>query len=35
MTSRWNTYAGDKGDFIIEEDLKSILGKENYGNLFL
>lgn len=34
VTGRWNTCAGDTGDFITEEDLKSILGKENYNKLF-
>lgn len=33
VTSRWNTYAGDTGDFITGEDLKSILGKEKYNKL--
>lgn len=34
VTSRWNTYAGDNGDFITEYELKSILGTENYTKLF-
>ena len=34
VTSRWNTYTGDTGDFITDEDLKSILGIDNYHNLF-
>ena len=34
VTSRWNTYAGDTGDFITEENLKSILGIDNYRKLF-
>lgn len=33
ITSRWNTCAGDTGDFISEEELKSILGIENYNKL--
>ena len=33
VTSRWNTYAGDTGDFITEQELKSILGMENYNKL--
>ena len=35
ITSRWNTYEGDTGNFISEEELKSILGKENYEKLFI
>ena len=34
VTSRWNTCAGDTGDFITEDELKSILGMENYNKLF-
>ena len=34
ITSRWNTCAGDAGDFITEDELKSILGIENYNKLF-
>lgn len=33
VTSRWNTYAGDTGDFLTEQELKSILGIENYRRL--
>ena len=33
ITSRWNTCAGDTGDFITEDELKSILGMENYNKL--
>lgn len=33
ITSRWNTFAGDTGDFISEDELKSILGIENYNKL--
>ena len=34
ITSRWNTCAGDTGNFITENELKSILGMENYNKLF-
>ena len=34
VTSRWNTYAGDTGDFLTEQELKSILGIDNYRRLF-
>lgn len=34
IVSRWNTYAGDNGKFITEEELKSILGTEKYNKLF-
>ena len=33
VTSRWNTCAGDTGEFITEDELKSILGMENYNKL--
>lgn len=33
ITSRWNTCAGDTGNFITEDELKSILGMENYNKL--
>ncbi len=33
ITSRWNTCAGDTGDFITEDELKSILGMKNYNKL--
>ncbi len=33
ITSRWNTCADDTGDFITENELKSILGIENYNKL--
>lgn len=33
ITSRWNTCSGDTSDFITEEELKSILGMENYNKL--
>ena len=35
ITSRWNTYEGDTGNFISEEELKTILGDENYKKLFV
>ena len=34
VTSRWNTCAGDTGDFLSEEELKTILGGK-YNELFL
>ena len=34
ITSRWNTCAGDTGNFITEDELKSILGMKNYYKLF-
>ncbi len=34
VTSRWNTYAGDTDDFLSEQELKSILGIDNYRRLF-
>lgn len=33
ITSRWNTCACDTGDFITVNELKSILGTENYNKL--
>lgn len=33
ITSRWSTCAGDTGNFITENELKSILGMENYNEL--
>lgn len=33
VTSRWNTYAGNTGGFLTEQELKSILGIENYNKL--
>lgn len=35
ITSRWNTYEGDTGNFISEKELKSILGEKNYKKLFI
>lgn len=34
ITSRWNTYSGDNGDFITVDELKKILGKANCDKLF-
>lgn len=34
VTSRGNTYAGDTGGFLTEQELKSILGIDNYRRLF-
>ena len=33
ITSRWNTYSGDSGNFITEEELKKILGGANYDKM--
>lgn len=33
ITSRWNTYTEDSGNFITEDELKLILGMENYNIL--
>lgn len=33
ITSRWNTYTGDSGDFITEEELKKILGDANFDKM--
>ena len=33
ITSRWNTCGGDTGHFITEDELKTILGMENYNKL--
>lgn len=35
VTSRWNTCAGDTGDFLSPEELKNILGEDNYNRLFV
>ncbi len=35
ITSRWNTFEGNTGNFISEEELRTILGEENYQNLFI
>lgn len=34
VTSRWNTCAGDAGDFLSPEDLRKVLGEENFNKLF-
>lgn len=33
ITSLWDTCAGDIGDFITQDELKSILSIENYNKL--
>lgn len=33
VTSRWNTCAGDTGDFLSPEEIRTILGEENYRKL--
>lgn len=33
ITSRWNTYSGDNGYFIGEDELKKILGDANYDKM--
>lgn len=33
ITSRWNTCAGTTGDFISEDELRAILGPENFSKL--
>lgn len=34
VTSRWNTCAGDTGDFLFPENLRKVLGEENFNKLF-
>ncbi|MDE6303401.1 MAG: hypothetical protein K2M01_01125 [Paramuribaculum sp.] len=34
VTSRWNTCAGDTGDFLSPEKLRKVLGEENFNKLF-
>ncbi len=34
ITSRWNTFEGDTGNFLSEEELRKILGEENFQKLF-
>lgn len=34
VISRWNTYAGDTGDFLSPEELRNILGEANFNKLF-
>ena len=33
ITSRWNAYADDSGNFLTEDELKAILGKVNYDRM--
>lgn len=33
ITSRWNTYSDDSGNFITEDELKMILGDANYDKM--
>lgn len=33
ITSRWNTYTEDSGNFITEEELKKILGEADYDKM--
>lgn len=35
VTSRWNTCAGDTGDFLTPKELREVLGEENYSKLFV
>ncbi|MBD5344892.1 MAG: hypothetical protein HDR83_04935 [Bacteroides sp.] len=35
VTSRWNTCAGDTGDFLSPDELQRVLGESNYKKLFL
>ena len=34
VTSRWNTCAGDTGELLSSEELRRILGEENFNKLF-
>lgn len=34
VTSRWNTCAGDAGDFLSPKDLRKALGETNFNKLF-
>ena len=34
VTSRWNTCAGDTGDFLSPENLRKVLGEENFNKHF-
>ncbi|MDE6048737.1 MAG: hypothetical protein K2G09_03480, partial [Paramuribaculum sp.] len=34
VTSRWNTCAGDTGEFLSSEELRRVLGEENFNKLF-
>lgn len=33
VTSRWNTYAGDIGDFLTEDEIKNILDEADYNKM--
>lgn len=33
VISRWNTYSGDDGNFVTEDELKKILGQANYDKM--
>ena len=35
ITSRWNTCAGDTGEFLSSEELRMVLGDTNFKKLFL
>ncbi|MDE7153337.1 MAG: hypothetical protein K2O00_02680 [Muribaculaceae bacterium] len=34
VTSRWNICAGDTGEFVTPENLRGVLGEENFRKLF-
>lgn len=34
VTSRWNTCAGDTGEFLSPEELRKVLGETNFNKLF-
>lgn len=34
VTSRWNTCAGDTGDFLSPEEIRKVLGETNFNKLF-
>ena len=34
VTGRWNTCAGDTGEFLSPEELRRVLGEENFNKLF-
>lgn len=35
VTSRWDTYAGDSGAFLSNDELRNILGDSNFNRLFV
>ena len=35
VTSRWDTYAGDSGAFLSNDELRNILGDSNFNKLFV